>query len=836
MPASRRIPAVTMAWLLAGAATAVAVRAAPPPDPRSLPSVVMRWRQPISGAERMVVDGGSVYVQAASRLVAMDASTGAVQWDHDYPTGSDATDARIEPPVILGDAIAIAARRRLFVIERATGQVRRQIDLEGEVSSMVGPPLVVAIAGGQPNAHVLAIDPDTVEVRARRDIGDYAYSIDLVDGMVAARLGRRRPDGSSEESLVGLRATDLAEKWRLDPRAYREFESIAGGLFVRSSDKGDSYVPIDPVTGGPGRPLPPRNASARNGVWKMGDLDVLDRAAEGKPVRLQRTDLSTGQPLWVAEVPCYRTAVRAAGRLYVLCGIGDRSKGYFAVVDLARGTVERLAAGPADARDLSVADDLLIAITRDGVVAYSTTELGPMEALVHPVKDEVRRLLRGNLPPGGVWADPVTIDLQALGREALPFIVDEVPTLEVRALQAAARALGEAAYTPGGPALARRLEDVGRLPVGKGESRPPLVPILEGLSRTAGAAQVPAIAAVLSDPARDLVTREAAFHALAGTGTAVAGQALDAALAALAPPRPTWDPPSPLAFADIAGQQPRKEEMDRVAAAARETSWAEFRRLRQAADSVRIPLADGGALVVFHDLLLGANDLWAAEVGPDHRPRRPAVFLGYVRTPDPPKEGGTARWARLSGRILEIDTTDSDEALVRVDLDAAARDADGDGLNEAAERRLHTDPDNPDSDGDGLKDAEDPAPDSARRPVTEEEAIVAAVFRQFQTFQGPPLGLTVVHNDVALAWEGRSGRTITYVDAEADSTPGAIYRGPTIRIRPHREDERLSPGLGPLGPDERHYVLSTGGAGHDVIVRRIGPKWYVRSLKMTVIV
>lgn len=65
---------------------------------------------------------------------------------------------------------------------------------------------------------------------------------------------------------------------------------------------------------------------------------------------------------------------------------------------------------------------------------------------------------------------------------------------------------------------------------------------------------------------------------------------------------------------------------------------------------------------------------------------------------------------------------------IRVDLDLAARDNDGDSLPDFVERAVRVDPANADTDRDGLKDGEDLTPNGFRRRAGVQE------FQSFRTF------------------------------------------------------------------------------------------------------
>ncbi len=665
-----------------------------PPDPRSLPSVVMRWTWDARRPQSMALDGGVAYVQDTGRVAALDAVTGSVRWEQRYQAADDGLSA--PPPVVLGSALAVAAGKRVLVLDRATGEVQRSIDLGGWVSHMTGPPLVVSVAGEEVHPELVAIDADAGEVRARRPVGDNVYFLDLCDGVLVAELARRDARGERVRTLVGLRPGDLSEIWRLDPSVYRGFRRIQGRPYADTA--GGRYAPVDPATGRTGPPL--AQAVSVNPVWGEWDLQFAsrdDETGQSRLRRLRRIDLDRGDDVWTATLPApYLTSARTADRLFVLCGERGRASGHLAVLDWATGQVERLIAAPLGS-PLEVFQDVLIVRAADGFRAWSAREAGPTEASVHPVREEVHRLLRGRNPPGGDgWNDPLADDLRALGPEALPFIAREVPTAEARPLMAAAFVLGEAGYTKAGALLARRLGEMAAKArddkTGVGERY--LRRMLEALGRTGGAAEVEPVSRILEDPSWPLETRRTAFTALAGIGSPEAVRVLDRALATLAPPRVAWTPPLPPPAVD-------------------------------AARTARVEEPGGSTLVVFENGYLGGmHDLWLAELAADGRPRGPSVFLGastiveecYLPLPcrSAARMAGNAMHARVERGVLEIQPADPEAVPMRIDLGEASRDTDGDGLTDAVERRLRTDPARADTDGDGMGDALDPSPDCAR--------------------------------------------------------------------------------------------------------------------------
>ncbi len=89
-------------------------------------------------------------------------------------------------------------------------------------------------------------------------------------------------------------------------------------------------------------------------------------------------------------------------------------------------------------------------------------------------------------------------------------------------------------------------------------------------------------------------------------------------------------------------------------------------------------------------------------------------------------------------------------------------------------------------------------------------------------------------SDFALSWVG-AGRTITLGDADQEWMAQVSFV-PTIGLRPVAPGEPRPLGLAAPARDERVYHVSFPGAGYEVVVRRLGMGWYMRSVRLTVIV
>ena len=74
------------------------------------------------------------------------------------------------------------------------------------------------------------------------------------------------------------------------------------------------------------------------------------------------------------------------------------------------------------------------------------------------------------------------------------------------------------------------------------------------------------------------------------------------------------------------------------------------------------------------------------------------------------------------------------------DFSKLSRDSDGDGLTDNYERIFGLDPNSKDTDHDGIPDGEDPQPQGAKRPLSEDDMVLAATIRaviENQEFHGP---------------------------------------------------------------------------------------------------
>jgi hypothetical protein len=164
------------------------------------------------------------------------------------------------------------------------------------------------------------------------------------------------------------------------------------------------------------------------------------------------------------------------------------------------------------------------------------------------------------------------------------------------------------------------------------------------------------------------------------------------------------------------------------------------------------------------------------------------------------------------------------------------------------ERKIGTNPESLDTDGDGLLDATDPAPAAMQRtPRHERDVIAMAIIEQvFGLFTGNPEtpGVVAVVYDAPLEWRGFRGPMITLSAKQyAEQHQRAEHGGLHLFVTPGCNDDEMLARHDPnyknscadLADNEREFKLTKHWAplnakGFDVVVRKIGETWFVKSL------
>lgn len=528
-------------------------------NPRALPSLAPRWKVDVTPCA-ITEQGGAVFILAKDRLLAHNVATGALLWEQKSVAGQCPFSWQ-EPLRVIGDVVVAAVGEHLFLVERETGRILHTVALGERMIRLAGPPLVVEVMKGQGSSprtyELLSVDSKTGQVVARLALKDSLTDLDIF-GQVAVVVAASGTGGQSAYDVTGLALPGLKELWRTTGR-FHGAELIGGAWYLLYEDWARSHIlgfyPLDPRTGRQGTPLPARaspNSNNDYGIRLPFELELV--ASNSGKLLLRRNGVPDARSLWTTELPGVLTAwVRDGDRLYVHCS--PKGRGMFMVIDWATGAVREAAYGLRSVYQVATSGGLVILAGEEGVVAVSGQAFGPPEAATRPVADEVGRILSR---PMEFWnlGDPMK-DLQALGPEALPSIVSQIPGLEGFPLRVAAWVLGEGGYRPAAAPLAARLRGV------YANDKDPRQAILLALSRIGGAGEVEAVAASLTDRRNPAGLRRQALATLASIGTPEAAAAIDRFLAQETPEPPWWDPRT---WWDAMHRPARTEEQETVAA------------------------------------------------------------------------------------------------------------------------------------------------------------------------------------------------------------------------------------------------------------------------------
>ena len=823
-----------------------------PSNARDLPSLLVRWSWK-GRPDDVVLDGETAYVRSGGRLAALRMNDGSTVWEKQLGTAECTGGAG---PVVFGADVVVAFDQSLFVLEAATGEVKQMVAVSGNVTHVLGPPLLVVTLGDS-EAHLLRVDRHLGQITARRTVGRMVYDALVREGIAVLDLDEGNVSEDDGSVVVGFGSDDLVERWRLSDRAFPTFERVGDKVFLQVV-VGDTsrFSELDPRSGALGSSLPPRLPGAFGSSDLPWDLELVTESDDRTASTFRRNSFETGQPVWTATLPCSpRATLRRDSELLVNC-VRGAGRSTLTTLDWATGEVVRRAAGLRDVRRLQAHDDLVVAETwGDGIVAFDARQTGPPESATRSLGDEVHRVLSITAGDGSPYGrgdhiGNAVADLTALGPDAFTFMTDEVPGLGSTALVSVANVLSEGGYRRAAAPLAARLRGPLEEP-GKGwDAWNPQFAVLTSLAKLGGPEEVEAVASVLSDPGRKGTIRRQALATLASIGGPRAADAIDRVLATS--PRAAsswWSPPSPLEFARFVGLPDIESRADQALENGADPN--EWWQLERAAASVRVPRPDGAALLVFRDSYLGGpGDLWVIDTDASGAPRASARFAGVsIHGTEYVHRGEIPISAHLVGDSLKISERRAKGHSVA--LKALDVDTDGDGLPDVVERRLRIDPSKADTDGDGTKDSEDVAPNTTVvKPRNENEAIQLAIFRQYFMFEPSDATreLAIVVSDAALKWVGRTGPTITLGEEDDKKfLDEAGYDGIAhIRIRPldanQRGDDEEDVGepfhfSGSLRSNERLYsfVLYRGGLnaiGYRVIVRNIESRWVIVDLQV----
>jgi hypothetical protein len=756
----------------------------------------------------------------------------------------------IEPPFVrkwtqsLGDgafvmavrdgAIYYGSEKGLGALDLATGE-RRWSSLANQwiaAGAMQGRTLF-AISQGEKTSELVAINIDSRQPRplARLAAGTRHLEVDSERVYVLDTSAVLRAYDPSSGAVIWSRSL-LPARTRGGPLA--QLVLTAGGLYVGLNDVGEFGVaPKD------GRILW-RHPAEFAGLYRpivMG-ADVITYH-EG----LRRTSMRSGRIVWNARegsgdaVPVGDVVVSnsltellgqdaATGRLLWRLPLRDRNVGYVnttkartisdgesawiirrPVVCVTRNGREKWV-NPEPFTGRPVYADREQIVTTDGerILGYRAGTLPPLpasdtdkRALVSrltsqfEILDNAERAQLQKLVPFSfqpllaryvVWAKAFdarpendhSLALYEIITDAIPLLRATCQKEDTSAIMTAWRSLGQTntwrAYLEeilqdrGDPAgyVPILVEHLRRLPVNERQG----LAALAAVARSSHPDAVAFMLEALRNPRAAEAWRREAFQHLAGTGGAEGAEAVRAARPQRGARKPWWD-------------QIDMAEIERHASLGMETD------------------ARGRTWLLFHSAILGNHsDLFVVQKLGSKWGKPLFTGAWTDRTFDSP--------APRSFRGIPIARLLSTEWIrIFPDDDTIRRDTDGDGLTDAVEVRLGTNPKNADTDGDGLPDAVDPCPNAAPRPLEDTEKIIAACIeaRFFLDDRGTPAILSV--EGVKPFEVYGYAQTVMWQVSRRASPMGKLYGGGVNMVdfsQPERGGPR-KPGFVQYGPDHK---------------------------------
>jgi len=509
-------------------------------DVRALPSLVVRWRchcSPTSATVGPVPGGAAVFVMSPWRFFALDAATHDLLWDHKL---DDAT-APVGRPLLLEDRVALVYQDRVFLVEPASGVIVSEVEMQGRVEHAVGSPLTLALirsgeGSWRSRQEVVRIDATTGQVVARRSLGVIDLAAEdgrlLVVPLAPTGEAAQAPSAAVFHHLVELSPEDLSTiaSWPgVDAHFLHSSRDGRVLVPVGRTEDGWRYVFADELaqggaeSDGTERGAMPRTSSSGTFHDMDAELQAGNQSNALEPTPLRRVDQRTGEVLWTTVIPDQIGAwLWDGGRLLVHTRPFEGGRGLLLTLDPATGEVLEAAYGLAGVRSLTRWGDLLIAVTRDEVVAFAAETRGPPEAQVRPVAEEVDRLLARLAGRRAPWGDSQTTqELEALGPEALPLLAARLPELGPQAALTVVAVLADADYQLAAAVVADLLDSFPETPDDAPKEwthRRPKTVIVRALGRIGGPDQVPAIGRFLLDPATSVRDQERAVLSLVEMG------------------------------------------------------------------------------------------------------------------------------------------------------------------------------------------------------------------------------------------------------------------------------------------------------------------------------
>jgi len=324
-----------------------------PVDVKPQPAQVV-WRSDVM-PQASAMAGDTLILATGSRVVALDAATGATKWEV-LTKGNQI--------VVDGDRVVIGGSDEVVIIALHDGRVLFRRAMPEATNFLKGLPLVAA-SNGWPS-HIYLLDRDGA-VRAKR-IVRHIESMWIADGTIVVSSTANAGLSEGPTVVAGFSTTDLAPLWKFN--AFNaELQKIAGRWYFGATPIADMFR-LDPTTGHRGAAMPPKEPALDLDPRSTWEVEI-DSLREWHRARIRINDPATGHARWTVDLPFAVAATLSDGPHFYAAGLGDNDGIFIAEIDAATGHVQRIYSGGGVLIDSLVRHgDLLIGIAlREGVVA-----------------------------------------------------------------------------------------------------------------------------------------------------------------------------------------------------------------------------------------------------------------------------------------------------------------------------------------------------------------------------------------------------------------------------------------------------------------------------------
>ncbi len=753
--------------------------------PRDLPSLVVRWRHP-GPIDAQLLSGDRLYIAGGTTVTALDTHDGHELWKAEH-LGDENSKLELS---LAGDTLLVNEGNQVSLLHVNDGTRYATSRAEQIISPVLGD---IAIDNVGDTHRLFRISLKDGSRQPEVVINEWIQNAVNVDGIIAL-IVTTRSEPRVQSFVQGYDAATLEKRWEIPihDEYTIDFEKLGDRLCIH---RGDSFLPLNLRDGSLGPPLPKKGETdvSMDLPW---DLDVLSMSDDRTSSTIRRNNAADGAPVWTRKLPCTpKNTLMLGSTLFIDCERGG-GRDLFLFLDWKTGVIQKQLYGLAEVDAIDDGGETLYVRTDEELVAISASESGPPESKLAGVRSEVHRILAktsGDETAIG-RGDPIRnriAELETLGPPALPYIVEEIPSLGTTSLIAAAEVCIKADYKPAADSFAKRLGATLEQPkLGWPRWKPQYV-LTDALAHLGNASHVPLLESIVSDSSRDEETRRKAFGALATLGAKHALRALIAEQRKK--PHGVWSAPTIEPFASLIGKTPDK--------AALEKNLEEQFRWIQAAQALRL-----GPYVVFHESWITANDVWIVKAGDDGKQIGATAYLGSlpgIRGVRLDLDEPRALEGRITGNRVEVWLRGHSQTKLR----ARISDDDSREIPANVAELLGT---------------------GKFQAAAESDDAASAAINQFFMFMNSAAPAVIV-SDTLHEWWGYRGSTITLPARDAEAMQQRLgYDG-----LPYVHLHEVSSNANTARFNLTIYRGPLSAVFYDISMKKLGDEWFMEDVELS---